>query len=114
MGKDIEIRKDVKGDIAILYIKGDLTAVTGALLTGEYNSGNVAGTRRVVLDFDKNCYINSGGIAFLIDIATSARKKGQKICVTGLSEHFKKIFHMVGLTRCMQIYASEAEAIKSN
>jgi len=49
------------------------------------------------------CNTNSGGIAYLIDIATSAKKANQKIKVTGLSDHFEKIFQMVGLTRCMEL-----------
>jgi anti-anti-sigma factor len=66
----------------------------------------------ILLRFGKDCYINSGGLAFLIDIASEGRKKGQKIAATGLSDHFQKIFHMVGLTRCISVHATEEDALK--
>ena len=67
----------------------------------------------VLLQFDKSCYINSGGLASLIDIASEGRKKNQKIHAYGLSEHFQKIFHMVGLTRCIPIFSSEKSALEN-
>jgi anti-anti-sigma factor len=112
MSKDIKITTSTKGDAAVLTIKGDLTAVTGESLAEAYDNDSVSAAARLVLCFDKACYINSGGLAFLIDIASKGRKKKQKICVTGLSDHFQKIFHMVGLSRCMDICSSEEEAFK--
>ena len=102
----------MRGKAAVLMIKGDVTAATGESLAKAYNSDTVSSAARLVLNFDKTCYINSGGLAFLIDIASQGRKKEQRICVAGLSDHFQKIFHMIGLSRCMDICSSEEEALK--
>jgi anti-anti-sigma factor len=112
MSKDIEISTNIMGDAAVLTIKGDVTAVTGGTLEEAYSGDTVCNAGRVVLSFDKNTYINSGGLAFLIDIASQGRKKAQKICVAGLSDHFQKIFHMVGLSRCVEIFPTEEDALK--
>ena len=112
MSKNLEIATSMKGETAVLTIKGDVTAVTGGSLEEAYNNDTVSSADRVVLYFDKTCYINSGGLAFLIDIASKGRKKKQRICVAGLTDHFQKIFHMVGLSRCMDICSSEEEALK--
>lgn len=112
MSKDIEIKTTMKGNTAVLYIKGDITAISGEPLVAEYKSNNVTDAEKVVLDFDKNCYINSGGLAYLIDIASDGRKRGRRICVTGLSDHFQKIFKMVGLTRCVDIFPTTEEALR--
>jgi anti-anti-sigma factor len=112
MSKEIEITTTKKGDSAVMKIKGDVTAVTGSSLEKAYNVDTVSCASKVVLSFDNTCYINSGGLAFLIDIASKGRKKDQKICAAGLSDHFQKIFHMVGLTRCMEIFPTEEEALK--
>jgi anti-anti-sigma factor len=58
------------------------------------------------MNFSPDCYFNSGGIAFLIGITVESKKKGQTVSITGLSDHFKKIFKMVGLTRYVDIYDS--------
>lgn len=112
MGKDIELSVIMEGQVAIMSISGDVTAVTGSSVEDAYNRDDVQGAVRIVMIFNEECYINSGGLAFLIDIASKSRKKGQKICVTGLSDHFEKIFQMVGLTRCLEIFPTTEDALK--
>ncbi|MBI3801487.1 MAG: STAS domain-containing protein, partial [Deltaproteobacteria bacterium] len=77
-----------------------------------YQQASVGGTKNLVLCFDKDGYINSGGIAILIGIAAESREKGQCIRLTGLSPHFQKIFDMMGLTKYMQIFPSEETALE--
>ena len=50
-------------------------------------------------------------IAILIGIAAESRKTNQVIRMTGLSEHFQKIFGMVGLTRYAEVFPSEEAAL---
>jgi anti-sigma B factor antagonist len=113
MSKDIKVSTSHKGDIAIISIQGDVTAVTGDVIGNAYDSTDIATSAKLLLQFDKDCYINSGGLASLIDIASEGRKKQQKIHAYGLSDHFQKIFQMVGLTRCIPVFSSEEAAIES-
>ena len=113
MSKDIQVSTSQKGDIAIISIKGDVTAVTGEVIGNAYHDVLISSAPKILLQFDKDCYINSGGLASLIDIASEGRKKAQKIHAYGLSDHFQKIFQMVGLTRCIPVFTTE-EAAMSN
>ena len=112
MSKDIQVLTSHKGDIAVISIKGDVTAITGEVIGNAYESADVLNSPKILLQFDKDCYINSGGLASLIDIASEGRKKAQKIHAYGLSDHFQKIFHMVGLTRCIPVFSSEEAALE--
>ena len=112
MSKDIQVSTSHKGDIAVISIKGDVTAMTGEVIDNAYQSESVFDSPKILLQFDKDCYINSGGLASLIDIASEGRKKEQKIHAYGLSDHFQKIFKMVGLTRCIPIFSSEEAALE--
>jgi anti-sigma B factor antagonist len=112
MSQDIQIAISHKDDIAVISIKGDVTAVTGDEIGNAYQADTISNSLKIMLEFDKDCYINSGGLASLINIASQSRKKKQKIHAYGLSDHFQKIFHMVGLTRCIPIFTSEEDAIK--
>ena len=113
MSKDIQVTTSHKGNIAVISIKGDVTAVTGEVIGDAYQGEAVLNAPKILLQFDKDCYINSGGLASLIDIASEGRKKDQKIHAYGLSDHFQKIFHMVGLTRCIPIFQSEEAAMEN-
>jgi len=111
MSKDIQVLTSQRGDIAVISIKGDVTATTGEVIGNAYHDAMVSSAPKILLQFDKDCYINSGGLASLIDIASEGRKKEQKIHAYGLSDHFQKIFRMVGLTRCIPIFTTEEAAI---
>ena len=108
-GQEISIR--TKGDVSIIDIKGEVTAVTGQPIEDAYQHVTAAGTKKILLAFASDCYINSGGIAILIGILSQSKKKEQAVRMTGLSPHFQKIFAMVGLTKYAQIRPSEEAAL---
>jgi anti-sigma B factor antagonist len=113
MSKNIQVLTSHKGDIAVINIQGDVTAMTGEVIGNAYLIPDISNSPKLLLQFDKDCYINSGGLASLINIASEGRKNHQKIHAYGLSEHFQKIFHMVGLTRCIPVFPSEEEALEN-
>jgi len=112
MNKEIQVSISKKEDVSILNVKGDITAISGETIEEAYQKVSTDGAKKILLYFDKDGYINSGGIAILIGIASESRKKEQKIRITGLSSHFQKIFHMVGLTKYTEIFPSEELALK--
>jgi anti-anti-sigma factor len=111
MSNDIEVTIHNKGDVAIINIKGDVTSVAGEAIEEAYQEVSLEGLTKILLVFDKECYINSGGIAILIGIVSESQETKQIIRIAGLSEHFHKIFDMVGLTRYAAVFPSEAAAL---
>ncbi|NIA03990.1 MAG: hypothetical protein GWP09_01430, partial [Nitrospiraceae bacterium] len=63
MGKDIELFVTIEGQAAILSITGDVTAVTGSTVEEAYHRDDVQEAERIVIKFNEECYINSGGLA---------------------------------------------------
>jgi len=112
MNKDIQVSISQKDDVSILQIKGDVTAVTGESIEEAYQRVTTAGAKKMLFYFDQDGYINSGGIAILIGIASESRKNEQRMRITGLSPHFQKIFNMVGLTKYTEIFPTEELALK--
>lgn len=112
MNKNIEITICNKGAVSVISIKGDVTTITGETIEDAYHKVSAEGAKKILLLFDKEGYINSGGIAVLIGIASECRKKEQIIRITGLSDHFHKIFDMVGLTKYTEIYPTEESALR--
>jgi anti-anti-sigma factor len=106
------ISSRVEGEVSIIAIKGDVTAAIAASLEETYAHLSGGGATKLLLCFEHNAYINSGGIAVLIGIVSEAGRKGQTVRMTGLSAHFQKIFAMVGLTRYAKIFPTEAAAVK--
>ena len=106
-----EIKLETRDAVTIMDIKGDVTAFSEPFLNDAYQNANSLGAGKILLKCDSNAYINSGGIAVLIQVLAKTRKNDQVIGITGISEHFKKIFHMVGITKFAKIYDSLEDAL---
>jgi anti-sigma B factor antagonist len=66
----------------------------------------------VLLDFTGVDYVNSSGIAIIIQMLLEASKAGKKtIGIFGLSAHFNKVFTMVGINRYAALYPNEQAAL---
>ena len=68
-------------------------------------------TKKMLLNVEEGTYIDSGGIAVLIQILAQTKKNNQQISITGLSDHFNKIFNMVGITKFAEIHNTVESAI---
>lgn len=108
---DLEVATRTEQDVTIIDLKGDVTTFADAKITEAYRSATAAGARRIVLNFRRSDYINSAGIAILIRVVTEVNRAGQKLAMSGLNDHFQKIFRMVGLSQYADIYDDEAQAI---
>ena len=106
-----EIKLETRDAVTIMDIQGDVTAFSEPFLNEAYQNASSQGADKILLKFDSNAYINSGGIAVLIQVLAQTKKNSQVIGITGISEHFKKIFHMVGITKFAKIYDSLDDAL---
>jgi anti-anti-sigma factor len=111
MTKNQEVSTRLKGDVSVIDIRGDVTAISGQPIEEAYKGVTAAGARKILMVFASDCYINSGGIAVLIGILSQSKKNAQAVRMTGLTPHFQKVFAMVGLTKYAHIYPSEGEAV---
>ena len=113
MKQEIEIKVETYDGVTLFDIHGDVTVFSEPFLNEAYKNANDEGATKILLKFEKSAYINSGGIAVLIQLLAKTKQNNQKIGITGLSEHFKKIFHMVGITKFAEIHTTVEEAVKS-
>jgi anti-anti-sigma factor len=108
-----EITLQKRGEVTLMDIKGDITAFSEPFLNDAYKSSKSQGARNIVINFEDKAYINSGGIAVLIQILVQTKRNNQIVGITGLSEHFKKVFQMVGITKFAAIHSSIDEALNT-
>jgi anti-anti-sigma factor len=97
--------------VAIIDLVGDVTTFAEEKINSAYREVTNKGARFVLLNFRQNDYINSAGIAILIGIVTEVNRNNQKLAVSGLSQHFQKIFRMVGLAQYAEIFQTEEDAL---
>ena len=112
MEQPTEIALERIKDVTLFDIRGDVTALSEPFLNDAYSKAIDQGAGKILFKFREDVYINSGGIALLIQILAETQKNDQQAGITGLSDHFKKIFGMVGITKFAKIYDSVDAALE--
>lgn len=98
--------------VAVIDLVGDVTTFAEEKINSAYSEVSSKGARNILLNFRQNDNINSAGIAILIGIVNEVNRNNQRLAVSGLSQHFQKIFSMVGLAQYIDIYQDEDDAIR--
>jgi len=108
---ELEVTIRVEQDVTVIDLKGDVTTFADAKITDAYRTATNNGARNLIINFRRSDYINSAGIAILIRIVTEVNRAGQKLAMSGLNDHFQKIFRMVGLSQYADIFEDEQQAL---
>lgn len=95
--------------ITVIRFAGDITSASQAAVLGTYQ-GLPESAKRILLDFSRVEYLNSSGIALVIQMMIAASKHGQTIKTFGLTPHFQKVFTMVGITKYTSLHPDEQAA----
>jgi anti-anti-sigma factor len=98
---ELEARVHDEAGTAVIELTGDVDRDAQAALDAAY--GQVGTTESVMLDFSGVDYINSTGIAVIVDLLARVRINGQTLSARGLSEHYRQIFEITRLADFMTI-----------
>ena len=101
------------GAVTLFDIQGDITHHSEPSFSKAFRNGDHQNHPRILLKIDKNAYINSGGISVLIQFLAKSKQNSQLVGITGISDHFRKIFKMVGITKFADIYDSVENAVEA-
>lgn len=99
--------------VAVLAFTGDIASTSKDAILDAYHHID-GGTAKVLLDFSSAEYINSSGIAIIIQLLLEASKSGKHtVGIFGLSPHFNKVFTMVGVAKYATLYPNQAAALSN-
>jgi len=110
------VRMDVRqagNGVAVVDIKGEVTAACEPVLMAAYEEAEAGGARRLVLNFGGLEYMNSGGIGMLVTLLVRANRQHQELAAFGLSDHYREIFELTRLDEAIMIYDDEASALSA-
>jgi len=96
-----------RDDKVILDLYGEINAFADQALSAAYSEAEAHGSETIVLNFENVEYINSTGIALIVEMLAQARKNKKNLVVFGLSDHYKEVFELTRLADFMTIYESE-------
>ena len=108
-----EIKIEKRGDVTLFDVGGNVNRFSEPFFKEAYAQVDSQETKKILLKFHEKTYINSEGLKVLIQLLAETNKNQQQVGIVGLSEHFKKIFRMVGITKFAKIFGSVNEALET-
>ena len=82
--------------VTCLRFTGDISSASKDAIVGTYQALDKASNKHILLDFKGVEYLNSSGIALVIQVLMEASKSGQTIAICGLTPHFTEGLHHGG------------------
>lgn len=111
---ELTIKEELKSDVYILRLSGDITKNSGDFLLQwrSWETGLPEGKTALLVDFSRVSYINSAGIAALIRLFRIGSSGLYRSGCFNLHYHYEKLFLMVGLNKYLKLYPSEWSAME--
>jgi anti-anti-sigma factor len=97
-------------ELATLELHGDVNAAADDGLGAAWEAAMALGAGVVLLDFSDAAYINSTGIALIVQLLADAGRNGREVRACGLSPHYVEIFQITRLSDYIRIFDDAASA----
>ena len=99
----MELKVDLKKDGELLFVdlQGDLDINSNKEFKEKVNS--VQGIKKIIVNCENLSYIDSTGLGAFISIYKHIKEKGDKLVITDLKPHIKKIFLITDLDKVFEI-----------
>lgn len=100
-----------KSGTAIMDLHGEINAFAEEALNAAYTEAENREPEVILLNFGGVDYINSTGIALIVNLLARARASHRHLLACGLSDHYMEIFRITRLTDFMSVFPDEASAL---
>lgn len=111
---DINVEARPKGNgVTLVVLRGEIGADTVNDFKEKMEATITTSCKKYVIDFQEVNYLNSVGIGVVAAALKRVKRSQGNIKLANLSPAVAELFEMTRLTKVLEIYDSEEEAIKS-
>jgi anti-anti-sigma factor len=108
----MKISEEKLNDIVICNAEGEIDINTSPELRKAFDGFIRDNLKKVLIDFSNVSYIDSSGLATLIELLQRLNKIGGKLNICNVSEKIKNIFEVTKLHKLFKIFESRDEALQ--
>jgi len=69
--------------------------------------------KKIVIDFEKVTYIDSSGLATLVEVLKKTKTRGGALGLASLSDKVKSLFEITKLDKLFSIFQNQKDAVES-
>ena len=111
--REVHLISDSQERVRILALGGDIDFHFAPVLRTLLEGKTEVPTEALVLDLSKATFIDSTGIAAIIEHLRSATREASIFCIGGMSAAVKEVFEVICLRKVMPIFETREEALKA-
>lgn len=104
----------VEKSVCLISIEGNI-ALDGVNEAKAYLKPHIENPEivSIVINFEKVNFIDSSGIGLIVSIFKTMQQKEGKFAISNLSKKNEEIFNITRLNKILEIFPSEADALKA-
>jgi anti-sigma B factor antagonist len=111
---DMHIEARSTGDTQIIEVKGEVDLYSSPIMRKHiFTTIKQHHPKTLIVELTTVTYIDSSGIATLVEALQLANEYKTRFKLVGLSQAVLEVFQLVRLERVFEIYNTEEEALKS-
>ncbi len=107
------VKIESKNGLMICYIDGEIDINTSVDIKKYFSELLVKKTPKLIINLSKVSYVDSSGLATLVEILKNMKAYGGRMKLTNLSPKIKSLFEITKLEKLFDILSDEAEAIST-
>jgi len=99
-------------DVTFCKIEGEININTSPQLRKSFEDLIKSGEKKIIIDFSSVPYIDSSGLATLIELFQRLKKTDGKLRICNMSEKVRNVFEVTKLHKLFEIYDSRDLALE--
>ncbi len=108
----MKISEDKKDGLMVVSVEGEINIDTSPQLRKAFDRYSKEGINKVIIDCKGLFYIDSSGLATLIELLQRLKKSNGELKICGLSEKVKSVFEITKLDKLFDICPSRGQAVE--
>ncbi|MCX5679978.1 MAG: STAS domain-containing protein [Candidatus Omnitrophica bacterium] len=107
------VRIDPKKDLIVCHIDGEIDINSSPMVKKSFDKLISQKTPKIVINLSKVTYVDSSGLATLVEILKNMRSYGGRMRLACMSPKIKSLFEITKLEKLFEISADEETAISN-
>lgn len=107
------VKIENKNGLSVCYVEGEVDINSSPAIKKSFDKLIAARTPKIIINLSKVTYVDSSGLATLVEILKNMKAYGGRLRLTNMSSKIKSLFEITKLEKLFEIMADEADAIST-
>ena len=104
----MEVKSFQQDGVVVYQVNGEINISTSPVLKKQFEQQV---PKKIVVDLEKVSYVDSSGLATLVEILKKTKGQGGSLALAGLSEKVKSLFEITKLDKLFVVCATQSDAV---